>query len=399
MLFMALGIDVAVTGLVLVANLWAIGVLDDINSRDSLLKDSTLKILEFWGNFRIVMYLTAIGVGLAIVRWLGACYAYAKDTLNATGFVHEQWKLWGWILPLMNLFKPYQVLNEIYKVGAPDMPGGEEWKKSSGSGMLLSWWVFWVIAHFVIIQWLIRLSKNDVPPGGPTLIKIIDGYYFSIIFCIASIILAGLWFLVAGNLTRRLMGNSSALKSMPKITNVAHHSSRIANPQDALQKDPSREVDATRIYAQVAEEIESGTTDKGLWVRMWVESEGDDKQTKVKYIKQRVDLLLAAEKARLLEAQLQAIKEKRLYDAAIQEKLIESKNIQSIAQNKRESENRKKDTIYGLYGYIISGVVILAILISSGMNTNDAIAGSAFLAIVGFIIGPLVRVAFGWLDK
>jgi hypothetical protein len=66
-----------------------------------------------------------------------------------------------------------------------------------------------------------------------------------------------------------------------------------------------------RIYAQVAEEIESGNADKGLWTRLWSECNGDDRQTKLLYIKQRAKVLIATEKARLLEEQIRKMKETR----------------------------------------------------------------------------------------
>ncbi|MGA7180918.1 MAG: DUF4124 domain-containing protein [Thiobacillaceae bacterium] len=49
--------------------------------------------------------------------------------------------------------------------------------------------------------------------------------------------------------------------------------------------------DKDHIYARVAEEIESGNTDKGLWTRLWAECGGDDIKTKVLYIKYRANAL------------------------------------------------------------------------------------------------------------
>jgi hypothetical protein len=58
------------------------------------------------------------------------------------------------------------------------------------------------------------------------------------------------------------------------------------------------QMDEDTIYATVAEELESGKTDKGLWTRLFAECNGDEKQTKVLYIKRRVEKLMAAEKTR-----------------------------------------------------------------------------------------------------
>lgn len=60
-------------------------------------------------------------------------------------------------------------------------------------------------------------------------------------------------------------------------------------------------VDEDAVYAIVANEMESGKADKGLWTRLFAEFEGDEKRIKVAYIKQRAAKLLLAERARLAE--------------------------------------------------------------------------------------------------
>ena len=48
------------------------------------------------------------------------------------------------------------------------------------------------------------------------------------------------------------------------------------------------------IYATIAMELETGSTDKGLWTRLFAECSGDEKQMKVLYIKQRAERLISA---------------------------------------------------------------------------------------------------------
>lgn len=54
-----------------------------------------------------------------------------------------------------------------------------------------------------------------------------------------------------------------------------------------------------RLYEQIAQEIETNTVDKGIWTKAFSQTGGDDKQTRVLYIKARFDRLMAAENARL----------------------------------------------------------------------------------------------------
>lgn len=66
--------------------------------------------------------------------------------------------------------------------------------------------------------------------------------------------------------------------------------------------DSSATIDEDSVYRQIAEELETGATDKGLWIRLFAECGGDEKQTKVLYIKQRAERLISAECLRLEQA-------------------------------------------------------------------------------------------------
>src|SRR6185312_10816305 len=50
------------------------------------------------------------------------------------------------------------------------------------------------------------------------------------------------------------------------------------------------------IYAKIADELEFGASDTGLWTRLFAESNGDERQTIVRYIKARAAVLLAERK-------------------------------------------------------------------------------------------------------
>lgn len=63
------------------------------------------------------------------------------------------------------------------------------------------------------------------------------------------------------------------------------------------------QIDEDVIYTTVANELDTGKTDKGLWVRLYAEFDGDEKKTKIAYIKQRAERLIASGQARLSEIQ------------------------------------------------------------------------------------------------
>jgi hypothetical protein len=58
-------------------------------------------------------------------------------------------------------------------------------------------------------------------------------------------------------------------------------------------------VDEDAIYAAIANELKTGATNEGLWIRLFAECDGDENRTKVAYIKQRAAKLGAIEHTRI----------------------------------------------------------------------------------------------------
>lgn len=275
--FKALGIDMLVTAVSIVSDFWAIDVFKGIADGGPAASQSVVGYIEFWGNFSAVMLLTWLWVGWTLVVWLGACYTYAKESLKATGFRHERWRTWGWVIPGLNLFKPYQVLNEIYKVGAAGGVESDDWKKSSGSATLFTWWIFWVISHLVLVS-IGKIVLKSSSLESLTLSDVIGYYNVGIFACAMSLVVAGLWFAVAGSLTRRLQERGS--KPFKAVVAPLPAAKLVAG-NDA--------------YAAALAEIEEHRLDKGTWARAFADSGGDESKAKALYIKARAESLIKAD--------------------------------------------------------------------------------------------------------
>lgn len=355
-----------------VATFWRIGVLKDIQSGTEIADQSLLSTLGFWDSFEWLMLLTVIGVGVGLLKWLNACYGFAKDALHATGFKQERWIGTGWIIPVYNLFKPYQVINEIYKAGSPSYKSDDDWKKEDASGLLLIWWIFWAVTHF--FMWAIGKEMFKSLKGDLTLNQLMEAYDIQAWLCAISIVIAGLWFVVANHLTARLVvraANNTALRqpsfSKP-VTSLAASPSQppvqrtpsVSKPSVAAKPpvtaagthDPTPNTGNTEssndqkmyeekledwAYEKVGEELESNTPDKAIWTKAFAQSGGDDRQTRVLYIKLRVEKLIDLETARLEElrnAQEEAKKQKAAELAEI-ERITQLDDTHRIAEERR----------------------------------------------------------------
>lgn len=329
--FISLGVDTAVTALVAISAFWTLGTLRDIQAGTLEVSDSLLSTLEFWENFSKLTIVTTFGVGFGLVKWLNACYRHARNDIGATGFLHEGWTTTAWIIPVYNLFKPYKIINEIYRAGSPDYETPEGWKKEAGSGLLLTWWIVWSITHFIMgalgREMLKRSFRDDL-----TFDQVIGIYHTQAAACMVSLAIVLLWFMVANHLTRRLL-NRTALEtslsastasptdaepvrtapasSMPSSTALdpytpASMSESVSAMPVATAKVQTAESAASAaqnndeaIYAEIARELDTGNTDRGLWTKLFAECDGDENRTRVAYIRQRAARLKSAETAPL----------------------------------------------------------------------------------------------------
>ena len=83
------------------------------------------------------------------------------------------------------------------------------------------------------------------------------------------------------------------------ITNFSKTLPREKHSTIPLQK----VVDEEHVYDEIAKELENGVADKGLWTRLFAECDGDERQTKVLYIKHRAQRLIAAKHADMEQPQ------------------------------------------------------------------------------------------------
>jgi hypothetical protein len=241
-------------------------VIDNINTSEILL--------------RLTM-LTMLFVGVALFAWLNSCYKYAKNSIGITDFKYEGWTALGWIIPIWSAFRPYQIINELYKAGTPVHNIKDIWQKEPASGFLLAWWIFYVFLHLVII-FITRLVMSDHN------VEITPHYFeltfkFYIAICVISLTIAGLWREVILNITSRLLSQDKTSKINETINSG---NSNLATPADSAKDTQTIALD-NNAFLLALEEYESDERDKGLWAKCFAISNGDEAITKSMYLKER----------------------------------------------------------------------------------------------------------------
>lgn len=144
-----------------------------------------------------------------------------------------------------------------------------------------------VVIGMIIPAALIPDSGKDVALAIPSLI--------------ASLIAVGIWtaYLNRSKRVKNTYGITNMTLAPEKVnagSPISEGSSHIA-PQSQSTTQQQTAVDEERIYTVIANELETGAVDKGLWTRLFSECGGDETQTKVLYIKQRAARLISVERA------------------------------------------------------------------------------------------------------
>jgi hypothetical protein len=124
-------------------------------------------------------------------------------------------------------------------------------------------------------------------------------------------------------------------------------------------------VDEEVIYAAIATELETRAADKGLWIRLFAECDGDEIKTKVAYIKQR------AEKLKLLE------QEKARTQREARQRREEMENEAAAENAKRAAESERDRLRLVAEGHLTYATIdeCLALLRKAGYSADQTDQG------------------------
>ncbi|UJA18905.1 DUF4328 domain-containing protein [Thermoleophilia bacterium SCSIO 60948] len=153
---------VALAGL---GSLWAdigqVGLLGDIRdgARVSLVEanESDDRVRTFAIAYTIAVVLAAIG----FLLWYSRAYRNtialgARDPRYGPG-----WSIGYWFIPFVNLVRPKQVMNDIWRASDPELDrNASGWRFGRVSPLLHWWWAIWLLSTFVQ-RFVFRLGFND----------------------------------------------------------------------------------------------------------------------------------------------------------------------------------------------------------------------------------------------
>ena len=71
-----------------------------------------------------------------------------EDDLGISGTRFSNgWSVWVWFIPIMHLFRPYQIMKEAWQASDPDAIS-DGWMQSAISPLLGWWWALWLVGNY-----------------------------------------------------------------------------------------------------------------------------------------------------------------------------------------------------------------------------------------------------------
>jgi Domain of unknown function (DUF4328) len=98
---------------------------------------------------------------LTVILFLRLLYTAVKQAQGfATPFTYVSagWAVGYWFVPLMNLYRPLDVMKHLFKAYAAQ--AGAEAKPKAGEQLLSAWWAFWILGN--IVSWIFVRADLDI---------------------------------------------------------------------------------------------------------------------------------------------------------------------------------------------------------------------------------------------
>lgn len=100
--------------------------------------------------------------GIAFIAWWWRARKNAELICDAPHRRHRAWIIWSWIIPVINLWFPYQLVRDVYRASRPDNPADlYDLREVRRSGLVAGWWGCW-LGTFALNLYTRALLRGDL---------------------------------------------------------------------------------------------------------------------------------------------------------------------------------------------------------------------------------------------
>lgn len=160
------------------------------------------------GLFQAGAYLACV---IGFLVWYGRAYRNL-DRLGAQGLRWKKgWAIAYWFIPIGNLFRPKQVMNDIWRASDPNLPPvAHHWQDNPVPGLFHLWWALWLLTSWISnILFRRSLDQADTPN------ELVETARTFVLWDVVDIIPALLLMLIIHRTTKRQEARRVGLESLP----------------------------------------------------------------------------------------------------------------------------------------------------------------------------------------
>jgi hypothetical protein len=141
------------------------------------------------GIAQLVVY---VGTIIAFCMWIYQAHKNLRDLDVRRLNFSPGWAVGWFFIPFMNLFKPYQVAQEIWKASDPHVPAHDPhaWKEAPRSGLIGLWWACWLVGN-IIGNVAFRASLNSNPTLEQARLAAMAGIFSDAVLILAALCVMG----------------------------------------------------------------------------------------------------------------------------------------------------------------------------------------------------------------
>jgi hypothetical protein len=97
-----------------------------------------------------VIWLISLAAGaIGFLVWWYRAYSNLPGLTGHSRRFGRGWSIGAWFIPILSLFRPKQIGNDIWRGGDPNARGNEQWKSLPVSPLVHWWWAIYLLAGFV----------------------------------------------------------------------------------------------------------------------------------------------------------------------------------------------------------------------------------------------------------
>jgi hypothetical protein len=155
------------------------------------------------GTIGLVQLVLGIACAVVFIRWMYAAYRNVSVVAPGERRYGAGWAIGSWFVPILNLFRPKQMINDIWRAG------GRDAQDAQPGWLLVSWWLL-----FLLSSWIVNAAARSYI-NAETAEEIKTGTILYFVSDAMSVVCAILAIVIVRQATDRLDAEAAAVPSPP----------------------------------------------------------------------------------------------------------------------------------------------------------------------------------------